>query len=83
VESIKWEDCSSGKPGQKTSPYLQNNPSKKSQRCDSSNRVPASQVQSSEFKPQYHQKKNKTKIRPNQRMLSKALALGSEEAGVQ
>jgi hypothetical protein len=35
----KWWDIGPGQPGQKVGPYLQNNPSKKSWRHDSSDRV--------------------------------------------
>jgi hypothetical protein len=38
-------------------PYFKNNQSQKSWRHGSSGREPAKQVQSPEFKPQYHKKK--------------------------
>jgi hypothetical protein len=42
-------------------PHLQNNQRKMDWRCGSSNRIPALHVQSTEFKPQSHQKKKKGK----------------------
>jgi hypothetical protein len=48
--SLKYEDHGSGWSRQKVRPYLQNNQKRKDWRRGSSSRVPASQVQSSEFK---------------------------------
>jgi hypothetical protein len=42
-------------------PHLQNNQSEIGWRCGSSGRAPVLQAQRPEFKPQFHQKQNKTK----------------------
>jgi hypothetical protein len=57
VGKVKYEDQGPGQPEQKVRPYFKNNQSQKSWRHGSSGREPAKQVQSPEFKPQYHKKK--------------------------
>jgi hypothetical protein len=55
-------ESSSGQPGQKVRPYLQNNQSKKGWRHDSSCRAPIWQAQSHESKSQYCQKQSKNLV---------------------
>jgi hypothetical protein len=48
--NVKLEDCGQGQPGLNARPYLMNNQRKKGWRHGSSSTVPASLVQSPEFK---------------------------------